>query len=428
MHSKSQVSQAKDTSFIGRPHEYLPRQLYGVAATDWQERINIDRMRRDRLARAKEMMAKHDLGGLILFVGENVRYVTGVFQGFWKNNIFIRYCVLPRGGEPVLFETIGSDLHCARMDAPWLQGRIRPAITWKWAETAEESMVKSMAHSIAEVLKEHGVDKERIGIDIMDIRAYQALTDIGLNIVNAWPAMSEARVVKTADEIECLKTSSAYGDAAMWRAIHEWAKPGVKESFICAKVNEFLYEEGFDFVYDIIVASGGNTSPYRRWHTDKILRQGDLVIIDINAIGPQGYFVDFVRCFKVAGKPTQKEKDLYRETLDSLRAAIGEFRPGATTDAVAGKFPVYDDDKYRSVSLQQFAHSIGLSLYEGMWISRAYSLEYPVEIKQNMCFACETFAGHPGLEQTVRLEEDLVVTDQGVELLTKCPLEEDFLA
>ncbi|MCL6450957.1 MAG: Xaa-Pro peptidase family protein [Acetobacteraceae bacterium] len=417
-----------DLSFIGRPHEFLTRRIYSTTSTDWQRRVDFDRMRWERLARAKQMMEEFDLGALILFVGENVRYVTGVFQGNWKNNIFIRYAVLPRGGEPYLFETVGSDMECAKIDAPWLGGRILPAITWKWAEGAEEYMAERMASGILEVLKRHGVEKERIGIDIMDLRAYAALTGCGLNIVNAWPAMSAARVVKTPDEIECLKISSAFGDAAMWRVIHEWARPGVKESYICAKVNEFLYEEGFDFVYDIIVASGGNTSPYRRWHTDKILRQGDLVIVDINAVGPGGYFVDFVRCFKVAGKPTPKEKDLYKECYESLYAAIGAIKPGATTADVAKHFPVYADDRFGSVSLQQFGHSIGLSLYEGMWISRAYSLKYPAVIKPRMAFAVETFAGHPGLEQTVRLEEDLVVTEDGVELLTRCPLEEDFLA
>lgn len=422
------MSRRMDTSFIGRPHEYMARRVYSTTATDWQERVNFDRLRRQRLLRAKAMLEKHDLGAVILFAGENVRYVTGVYQGNWKNNIFIRYCVLPRGGDPILFETVGSDLHVARMDAPWMEGRVRPAITWKWAEAAEEFMAGRMAQSIMDALKESGVERERIGIDVMDMRAYHALTGLGLNVVNCWPAMSEARVVKTPDEIECLKISSAFGDGAMWQAIHEWAKPGVKESYVCAKVNEYLYQEGFDFVYDIIVASGGNTSPYRRWHTDKILRQGDLVIVDINAIGPGGYYVDFVRCFKVRGKPTPKEKELYKECYGSLQAAIAEFRPGVTADKVAAKFPVYDDDKYGSVSLQQFAHSIGLSLYEGMWISRAYSMKYPAEIKQNMCFAVETFAGHPELEQTVRLEENLVVTDKGVELLTRCPFEEDFLA
>jgi Xaa-Pro dipeptidase len=125
-----------------------------------------------------------------------------------------------------------------------------------------------------------------------------------------------------------------------------------------------------------------------------------------------------VRCWKVDSKPTQKEKDLYKECYDSLYAAIEEMKPGNTTADVAKRFPEYDDDKFGSVSLQQFAHSIGLSLYEGMWISRAYSLEYPAEIKPNMYFAIETFAGHPRLEQTVRLEENLVITEDGHAITT----------
>ena len=93
---------------------------------------------------------------------------------------------------------------------------------------------------------------------------------------------------------------------------------------------------------------------------------------------------------------TQKEIDLYREVYDSMYAGIEKLKPGNTTADVAAEFPEYDDDKYGTVTLQQFAHSIGLTLYEGMWISRAYSLKYPAEIKENMYFAIETFAGHPG--------------------------------
>ncbi|HKX17430.1 MAG TPA: Xaa-Pro peptidase family protein [bacterium] len=413
--------------FLAGQHELQPRRVFSTSGTDWQGRVNFDRLRSDRLARAREMMDKHNLGALILFVGENVRYTTGVYQGNWKNNIFIRYAVLPRGKEPVLFETVGSDLVCAQIDAPWLH-EVRPAITWKWSEGAEPEMAARMSGSIADVLRESGVHKEKIGIDIMDMVAYQALTKEGLNIVNGWPAMSQARVVKTADELECHKISAAHGDAAMYMAKHEWAQPGVREAEVCAKVNEYLYRSGFDFVYDIIVASGGNTSPYRRWHTDKIIRQGDLMIIDINAVGPGGYFIDFVRCWKVAAKPTQQEKDLYKECYESLYAAIGAVRAGATSADVAKHFPVYDDDKYGSVSLQQFAHSIGLSLYEGMWISRAYSLKYPAELKKNMYFAIETFAGHPGLPQTVRLEENIVVTDTGHERFTLCEHADDMMA
>jgi Xaa-Pro dipeptidase len=101
-----------------------------------------------------------------------------------------------------------------------------------------------------------------------------------------------------------------------------------------------------------------------------------------------------------------------------MYAGLENLRPGKTTADVAAAFPVYDDDKYGTVTLQQFAHSIGITLYEGMWMSRAYSMKYPAEIKENMYFAIETFAGHPGLQQTVRLEENVLVTADGPVIFT----------
>jgi Xaa-Pro dipeptidase len=115
---------------------------------------------------------------------------------------------------------------------------------------------------------------------------------------------------------------------------------------------------------------------------------------------------------------TQPEIDLYHEVYDSMYAAIDKLRPGNTTADVAACFPKYDDDTYGTATLQQFAHSIGITLYEGMWISRAYSLDYPAEIKQNMYFAVETFAGHPGLRQTCRLEENVLVSGDGPVVFT----------
>jgi Xaa-Pro aminopeptidase len=407
-----------DTSFIGTPHEWDPRRVYSQTAADWQYRVDFDRLRKDRLAKVREQMNIHELGALVLFAGANIRYVTSSYQGNWKYNINIRYAVLPNGGEPVLFETAGSDLHCAKIDLPWMTGRIHPAITWQWAEGASQFMAARMAQSVVEVLDAHNVRNERIGIDNFDLPALEAFQQYKLNIVNAWPAMSAARVVKTCDEVELLKQAASIGDAAMWKIKYEWLKPGVKEREIEAKVHEFMLERGCEIIYDIIVASGGNTSPYRRWATDKIIRQGDLVIVDINAVGPSGYFIDFVRCFKCAGKMNQQEIDLYREVYDSMYAGLEMLRPGNTTADVAAAFPEYDDDKYKTVTLQQFAHSIGITLYEGMWISRAYSLQYPAEIKENMYFAIETFAGHPGLQQTCRLEENVLVSGTGPVVFT----------
>jgi Xaa-Pro aminopeptidase len=414
------MSYTLDTYFIGKPHEWDPKRLYSQTGADWQYRVDYERMRKDRLSRLREQMSKNDLGALVLFAGANIRYATGSYQGNWKYNINIRYAVVPNGGEVVLFETAGSDLHCAKIDLPWMgDNNIRPAITWQWAEGAVPYMAGRMAETVVDVLKQNGVAKEKIGIDNLDMPALKAFQDAGVNIVNGWPTVSAARVVKTRDEIECLKMASSIGDAAMWKIKYEWLKPGVREREIEAKVHEFMLERGCEIIYDIIVASGGNTSPYRRWATDKMIRQGDLVIVDINAVGPSGYFIDFVRNFKCAGKMTQQEIDLYREVYDSMYAGIEQLKPGNTTADVASKFPEYDDDKYGTVTLQQFAHSIGLTLYEGMWMSRAYSLQYPAEIKENMYFAIETFAGHPKLRQTSRLEENVLVSAEGPVIFTQ---------
>ena len=407
-----------DDSFLNRPHYTDPRRVYSQTGADWQQRVNFERLRQDRLRQARESMAAHDLGALVLLAGANIRYVTGSYQGNWKYNINIRYAVLPRDGEPVLFETAGSDLECAKIDMPWMQGDIRPAITWQWAEGAVPYMSNRMVDSVIEVLDEAGVRNERIGIDNVDLAILDAFQSKGLTMVNGWPAMSAARVIKTQDEIELLKQASSIGDAAMWRIKYEWLKPGVREREIEAKVHEFMLSQGCEIIYDIIVASGGNTSPYRRWATDKIIRQGDLVIVDINAVGPSGYFIDFVRCFKCAGTMTPDEIKLYREVYDSTYAGIEQLRPGNTTADVAAVFPTYDDDKYGTVTLQQFAHSIGITLYEGMWISRAYSFDYPAEIKESMYFAIETYAGHPKLPQTTRLEENVLVTKDGPVIFT----------
>ena len=405
--------------FLGRPHEYNPRRIFSKTGTDYLGQVNFDRLRSDRLAKARARMKEEGLGSMVLFAGENIRYVTGSYQGNWKYSIFIRYAVLPGDGDPVLFETVGSDLIRSEVDLPWISD-IRPAMTWRWAEGAENMMAEKMANSVVEVLEENGVEDQPVGVDAYDQTAYHALQDAGLDLQNAWPAMSKARVRKTPDELELLKLAASYGDGAMWRAMNEWTKPGIPEKEITAKVNEYLYRNGFDHVYDIIVASGGRTNPYGRWATDKILRQGDLVICDINAVGPSGYFVDYVRTWKVDADPTDEEIALYEQCYDQLYRAIGELRPGNTTKDVAEQFREYDDDKYGSVSIQQAAHSIGISLYEGMWTSRAYSLDYPADIEEGMYFAIETFAGHEGLDQTVRLEENVMVTDEGPVITTLC--------
>ncbi|MBA7678194.1 hypothetical protein ES703_86466 [subsurface metagenome] len=416
-----------DHSYIKHPHHYDPRRLFSMSGADWESRINFDRMRKERLARAREAMEKFDLGAMVVYQGANVRYITGVYQGMWKYSIFIRYAVLCRDSEPVLFETAGSDMEAAKLNCPWMYDRVKPAITWTWSEGATERQVKSMVSGVVGVLKENKVAGERIGIDLMDMWVHEAFKEAGVNLVNALPALSDARLIKTVDELECCKYSAAIGDACMGMIRDEWlAKPGLTESQLAGLIMKYFTDHGFEEGQAFCVASGGNTNPYRRWWSDKPIRKGDLVITDIGGRGPGGgYYVDFTRthiCGDAA--PTPEQKQLYKETLESLNGAISA---GKTTADAANHFPKYDDDIYKTCTLFQFGHSIGLTLYEGMWISRGFSFDYPAGFKQNMYMALETYSGKPGLGQAVRLENDVVITDKGPVLFTLFPFEEKFL-
>src|ERR1700674_3461771 len=179
LHTQGDLSKM-DTRFIGKPHEWEPRRVYSQTGADWQYRVDFERLRKDRLQRLREQMTARYLGALVLFAGANIRYVTGSYQGNWKYKINIRYAVVPNGGEPVLFETAGSDLHCAEIDLPWMEDRIQPAITWQWAEGAVPVMAGRMAQSIVDVLETHGLRKERIGIDNFDWPALKAFEECRL--------------------------------------------------------------------------------------------------------------------------------------------------------------------------------------------------------------------------------------------------------
>lgn len=166
--------------FLGdTPHEYNPRRIYSKSATDYLGQVDFERLREDRLRKTRNRMEEEGLGSLVLFAGENIRYATGSYQGNWKYSIFIRYAVIPRNGDPVLFETVGSDLIRSEVDMPWMND-VRPAMTWRWAEGAEPMMAEKMANSVKEVLEENGVEDEPVGVDAYDQTAYHALQDAGL--------------------------------------------------------------------------------------------------------------------------------------------------------------------------------------------------------------------------------------------------------
>jgi Xaa-Pro aminopeptidase len=418
-------------SFSSTSHSFQPRKTWGQVGTDSQERINFERLRRYRLRRAQEAMKKEGLEALLLFDGDNIRYATGLYDYGWRT--YFRYCVVTPNGEPVIFDTVGVDLECTRNDAPWIRDRIEPAIVWKNSGSAESIMGTRFADGLKNALKRYGIKAKEIGCDMPDSTVVSSLSKVDLKIVDGNRAISRARMVKGDEELELLKLACAFVDNTFWLAKNNFVKPGVKESEVKGKIANFLLGDCCCELYVGNVSSGGNTNPYYRGeHTDRMIRQGDMVILDIVA-KYQGYWADFVRCWIVNSTPTKGMKEVYRLAYDSLQNAINAAKANATTSDVAG-FLLNDElagvkeECLGSTGLLNAGHGVGLSSHETPWITRTYSLDHPEKLAERMYFAVETYARKKNGIEAARLEDNFVVSENGPVVFSLAPFEEDFLS
>lgn len=399
---------------------------FGTMAVDHELRIDYDRLRRDRLRKSKEALEASDLGALLCFDANNIRYITSTYIGEWARDKMTRYCVLPRNGEPILYE-VGSAVLAKKEShgAPWLSDRVRPAISWgRGAVPGEVRAVDRCVAGVKDVLEAHGLANEPLGVDILDVPLMEALRAAGLEIADGQQVMLNARLIKTEDEIECLKIAAMMVDVA-YDKVARAIRPGVKESDLVALVNQTLYSMGSDHVECVNAISGPRTNPHHHDFSDRAIRPGDMVFLDIMH-SFNGYRTCYYRTF-VCGKPTQEQKDLYRDCYDWLKASIDVVKPGITTADIAKCWPgpeVLGLETEQEALACQWGHGIGMSIWELPCISRVFSLDHPFPIKKNMVFALETYAGPRGGKHGVRIEEEVVVTDTGHEVITKFPCEE----
>ena len=401
---------------------YDPKDMYGQMAVDWEMRIDFPGLTKKRMERARQKMKEHDLGALLLFRHENIRYVTGTWPGMHQTGEkMFRYCVLAGEELPVMFETPGIDLICQSCGADWIP-EFKPAQIWRAAAGATVSMAKKFAQGVKDVLVKAGVADERVWIDTLDYYGFQALADEGIKVVDGVGALQDATKIKFPDEIEIIKQACAIQDAA-FEAAHEAIRPGLRECELKGIIVNTLYALGAERVEQITMASGGRTNPFwRNSSSDKIIRYGDMILIDI-CYQYNGYNTCYYRNFVCGRKATPEQKRLHKRSYDSLYAAIERIKPGVTTAEVAEVWEEegYSDVEHGSVSLLQFGHGVGISNHEKPFITLAYSKEYPETIEKDMVLAIETYAGDPGGSEAARLEEQLVVTPEGPSILSLYP-------
>lgn len=403
---------------------------FGLVGTDWQQRIHWNRLREYRLDRAREAMKRAGLGSMLVMYDENVRYVTStVTPGWCRLKPGLRYALLCEGADPVLFEQgdIGTQInrHC-----PWIPGdNVRYAYSWIKGAVggAAEQQVTKFTRAILDEMKKYGVEKAPLGVDFIDLNMIRSFDAHGIQWTDGMSPMVSARAIKNEDELEAMRIVAAICDACH-TAISHFLRAGMQEHQITSFAMNFLYNiPGVEDVEDVIVSSGPNSWPNWRHFSDRIIQPGDLVIIDMAAVTWNGYKSCMYRTYCVGKKPTDEQRRYYDIAYEWLYKAIDKVRPGATTREIAEVWPSardtwgYEEEDQAAANL--WGHGLGLAQYDTPVVSRIYSLDHPVEIEPGMSFALETQHGRP-LQWGVRLEEMLVVTEEGPQVTTQFPIEE----
>ncbi len=403
---------------------------FGTVGVDWQTRIDWARLRGYRLGRARERMKAHGLGALLLMYDENVRYVTGTLTPGWNRlKPGLRYALLCEGAEPILFEQGDIGFHIQK-HSPWIpKENVRYSYAWikGAAGPASKQQVKKFTDAIVKELKDRGLMDKPLGVDFIDINMLAAFGEAKVTWRDGMTPMMEARAIKNVDEQECLRIVGAIGDAAHWETMR-FLKPGLTENEVTAHIMEYLYATpGMEDVEDVIVSSGPNTWPNWRNFSDRIIRPGDIVFMDLAALTWNGYKSCYYRTYCVGKKPTDEQRKVYATALRWLYDSIGAVKPGATTRDIASKWPSakeawgYEEEDQAAANL--WGHGLGLAQYDQPVISRIWSLDHPLEIKPGMVFALETQHGKM-FEWGVRIEEMLIVHEDRTEIISTFPVEE----
>jgi Xaa-Pro aminopeptidase len=403
---------------------------FGPNAVDWEQRVDPDRLREARLSRLRATLDGSSLGSLLTFDFANIRYMTATHIGTWAVDKLIRFALLPRHADPVVWD-FGSAARHHQLYNPWLDGpkRARAGIsTLRGAFHPDAGIADELARKIYAELAEHGLEREPVGVDVVEPPVLFALQRAGLEVVDGQQVFLEARRIKTPDEIGLLAQACSMVDAA-YEELYGFLRPGVRENECVGLVAKTLYDLGSEYVEGVNAISGERCSPHPHVYSDRLIRPGDPAFFDI-LHSHMGYRTCYYRCFAV-GSASPAMRDAYIRCREYMDRAIALVRPGATTADIVSVWPRAEEfgfpDEEAAFALQ-YGHGVGLSIWEKPIFSRLVSLDHPETLEEGMVFALETY--WPGADgwSAARIEEEVVVTADGCEVITKFPAEQLLVA
>ena len=373
--------------------------------------VDMERLTKDRLSRLQSAMKRERLGALLLTDFLNLRYATNTVMMLGLRATGIqRFALVPAEGAPLICQrelSRKSPYRSLRFDAYMFA--MRPPV-------ATEDFVNQAVLG----LKQLGVAGERIGVDFLNLNAVEGLRDAEINLVDGWPAINSARIVKTPDEVQLIRWTTKAKECGydlVRQALRDSDPPEDKLSRIML---DYLMDQGFEAgsefisIYDSSVA---DTRPHNEpMGADLVVKEGELVICDATVAGPGGYYSDFARTFS-HGQPTAETRKRYEEAYHSLQEALKLVKPGPCTEAFrhfgkGGNARLPGFDGY---------HGVGLCVYESPWLRGGDPEKYMISLEENMIVALE-INHYP-----VKLEHLLRVTADGAEILSQYPVDPELV-
>jgi len=389
--------------------------------------VDTKKLRDGRLARLRAWLTQAGYGAVLLFDPYNQRYATGtrnMFGYFLRNST--RYFFIPASGPIVLFDYPQSYHVSTVVDTV---SEVRPSkLVWSSVSGKDGETVGPFAAEIAELMREHGGGSTKIGMDRCSHIQAVALEKLGLTVTDCQGEILAVRAIKTPEEVQCLQISMTGSESAV-AAVRAAIKPGVSEIDLFATMYEEVIRQGGEFIETRLLTSGQRTNPWFNEASGRRVRPGELVALDTDTIGCYGYFSDFSRTFRCGpGRPTGEQKSLYKMSLDQIRHNIDIIRPGLTFREVAEKAwaipPRFVEQRYTSVM-----HGTGMH-GETPFIAHAMDFAtYGREgvLQPGMVVSVESYIGEKNGMQGVKLEEEVLVTENGPEVLSVFPFEDELL-
>lgn len=380
-------------------------------------------LREYRLQRVRSELKKNDYAAAILFDPLNIRYATdSTNMQLWITHNAARCCFVAADGPVVLF-----DFHnCQHLSAHLpLVDEIRDMSGFFYFPAGDRcgEMAEKFAHEIDDLMRKHGGSNRRLAVDRMEIVGVRAFDKIGIEVMDDGMAMMEtAREIKNANEIRAMKCAVAACESTL-QELENAIRPGISENELWAHLHFGNIKRGGDWIETRILSSGPRTNPWMAECGPRIIQDGDLVALDTDLIGVYGYCVDMSRTWLAGdGQPTDEQKALFNAAHEHIRQDMEVLKPGLTfKELTFGGNQL--DAKYRPLQYGVKYHGVGLcDEYPAIYYPEAWeSHGYDGVLLPGMCLCVEAYIGEVGGKEGVKLEEQVVITEDGYEQLTHYP-------